>query len=77
MAGTLPKQLNHEEVDEYLKNRAGEGFTGDQAYVLRGLGVPNVYGDLPPAARNLAADRTLHQHRSARFLPPSSGDQND
>ena len=45
----------------------GQGLHGDQAYVLRGLGVPNVYGDLPPAARNLAADRTLHQHRSARL----------
>jgi hypothetical protein len=32
------QRLNHEEVDEYLKDRAGKGFTVIQAYVLRGLG---------------------------------------
>jgi len=45
-AWTLFKRLNHEEVDEYLKNRAAKGFTVIQAYVLRGLEVPNLYGDL-------------------------------
>jgi hypothetical protein len=33
-----------EEVEEYLQNRAAKGFTVIQAYVLRGLGVRNVYG---------------------------------
>jgi hypothetical protein len=32
------QRLNREEVDEYLKDRAGKGFTVIQAYVLRGLG---------------------------------------
>ena len=33
----LFQRLNHEEVDEYLKDRAEKGFTVIQAYVLRGL----------------------------------------
>jgi hypothetical protein len=45
-AWTLFKRLNREEVDEYLNNRAAKGFTVIQAYVLRGLEVRNVYGDL-------------------------------
>jgi len=34
----LFQRLNHEELDEYLKDRAAKGFTVIQAYVLRGLG---------------------------------------
>lgn len=34
----LFQRPNHDEVDEYLKNRAGKGFTAIQAYVIRGLG---------------------------------------
>jgi len=34
----LFQRLNREEVDEYLKDRAGKGFTVIQAYVIRGLG---------------------------------------
>src|SRR5881409_2093837 len=34
----LFQRLNHDELDEYLKDRAGKGFTVIQAYVLRGLG---------------------------------------
>jgi hypothetical protein len=45
-AWTLLKRLNREEVDEYLKNRAAKGFTVIQAYVLRGLEVKNINGDL-------------------------------
>jgi len=45
-AWTLFKRLNHEEVNEYLKNRVAKGFTVIQAYVLRGLKVPNLYGHL-------------------------------
>ena len=33
----LFQRPNHEEVDEYLKDRAAKGFTVIQAYVLRGL----------------------------------------
>lgn len=46
-AWRLFKQLNREEADEYLENRAAKGFTVIQAYVLRGLNVRNVYGELP------------------------------
>src|SRR5438034_449420 len=45
-AWTLFKRLYREEVDEYLQNRVAKGFTVIQAYVLRGLGVKNTYGDL-------------------------------
>ncbi len=45
-AWTLLKRLNREEVDEYLANRLSKGFTVIQAYVLRGLEVKNIYGDL-------------------------------
>src|SRR6267378_5711809 len=34
----LFQRLNHDELDEYLKDRAAKGFTVIQAYVLRGLG---------------------------------------
>ncbi|HVA50305.1 MAG TPA: DUF4038 domain-containing protein [Pirellulales bacterium] len=40
LAGTcwlLFQRPNHEEVDEYLKDRAGKGFTVIQAYLIRGL----------------------------------------
>ena len=45
-AWTLFKRLKREEADEYLQNRAAKGFTVIQAYLLRGLEWPNVYGDL-------------------------------
>jgi hypothetical protein len=45
-AWTLFKRLTREEADEYLQNRAAKGFTVIQAYVLRGLTIRNVYGDL-------------------------------
>lgn len=45
-AWTLFKRLKREEADEYLQNRLAKGFTVIQAYVLRGLEVKNVYGDL-------------------------------
>jgi hypothetical protein len=34
----LFQRMNRKEVDEYLKDRAGKGFTVIQAYVVRGLG---------------------------------------
>src|SRR5437762_908830 len=36
-AWLLFQRLDREEVDDYLKDRAGKGFTVIQAYVLRGL----------------------------------------
>lgn len=46
-AWKLFKSMNHEEVDLYLKNRVSKGFSVIQAYVLRGLKVPNLYGEYP------------------------------
>lgn len=46
-AWALFKRLNHDEIDLYLENRAAKGFNVIQAYVLRGLKVKNLYGDLP------------------------------
>jgi hypothetical protein len=34
----LFQRLNHDELDEYLKDRVAKGFTVIQAYVIRGLG---------------------------------------
>ena len=45
-AWTLFKRLNRQEVEDYLQNRVAKGFTIIQAYLLRGLRVPNLYGDL-------------------------------
>lgn len=46
-AWTLFKRLDRDEVDVYLRNRADKGFNVIQAYVLRGLEVPNLYGHFP------------------------------
>jgi hypothetical protein len=49
----LFQRMNHEEVDEYLKDRAGKGFTVIQAYVVRGLearhpdGTTSLLGERP------------------------------
>jgi len=42
----LFQRLNHEELDEYLKDRAAKGFTVIQAYVLRGLGKKHPDGNV-------------------------------
>jgi len=46
-AWTLFKRLDHADADRYLSNRADKGFTVIQAYVLRGLEVTNLDGELP------------------------------
>lgn len=46
-AWRLFKALNRQEAVDYLRNRLEKGFTVIQAYVLRGLCVPNLYGELP------------------------------
>ncbi len=46
-AWTLFKRLSHDELERYLHNRAAKGFNAIQAYVLRGIDVPNLYGQLP------------------------------
>jgi hypothetical protein len=51
-AWTLFKRLTHEEADRYFRNRAAKGFTAIQAYVLRGLEVPNLEGHFPLVDRD-------------------------
>lgn len=46
-AWTLFKRLDHDEADMYFKNCISKGYNAIQAYVLRGLNVRNLYGDLP------------------------------
>ncbi len=45
-AWLLFQRFNHEEVDEYLKDRADKGFTVIQAYVIRGLGARHPDGQI-------------------------------
>jgi hypothetical protein len=45
-AWTLVKRLPRPDIDVYLKNRKAKGFTVIQAYLLRGLRVRNLYGEL-------------------------------
>jgi hypothetical protein len=51
-AWTLFKRLTREEADRYFRNRAAKGFSAIQAYVLRGLEVPNLEGHLPLVDRD-------------------------
>jgi hypothetical protein len=44
-AWLLFQRLDREEVEEYLMDRARKGFTGIQAYVLRGLGARHPDGN--------------------------------
>ena len=51
-AWTLFKRLDRDDVELYLSNRAEKGFTVIQAYVLRGLEVTNLEGELPLVDRD-------------------------
>lgn len=51
-AWTLFKRLDRDEVDRYLLDRAAKGFTVIQAYLLRGLDVPNRGGHVPLVDRD-------------------------
>jgi hypothetical protein len=53
-AWLLFQRLDHQEVDHYLKDRAGKGFTLIQAYVLRGLDVRH-----PDGATSLLGETPL------------------
>lgn len=53
-AWTLFRRLDRSEADEYLRNRVAKGFTVIQAYLLRGLDIPNRNGDLTLIDRNPA-----------------------
>ena len=73
-AWTLFKRLTLAEVDHYFGNRAAKGFTVIQAYVLRGLDVRNLDGELPlidhdPTRLNEAFFRNIDTivERAGRF----------
>jgi hypothetical protein len=73
-AWTLFKRLTLTEVDHYFSNRVAKGFTVIQAYVLRGLEVPNLEGELPlidhdPTRLNEAFFRNIDDivDRAGRF----------
>ena len=51
-AWTLFKRLDPDDVERYLSNRSEKGFTVIQAYVLRGLEVTNLEGQLPLVDRD-------------------------
>ncbi len=51
-AWTLFKRLDPDEVEQYLANRVDKGFSAIQAYLLRGLEVPNREGRLPLVDRD-------------------------
>src|SRR5260370_17422885 len=59
-AWLLFQRLDHKEVEEYLRDRAGKGFTVIQAYVLRGLdarhpdGTTSLIGEKPLIDRDPA-----------------------
>jgi len=51
-AWTLFKRLDYQEAERYFRNRLDKGFTVIQAYVLRGLEVPNLHGHFPLVNRD-------------------------
>jgi hypothetical protein len=51
-AWPLFKRLDLDSAEGYLSNRAAKGFTAIQAYVLRGLDVPNLEGHKPLVDRD-------------------------
>jgi hypothetical protein len=57
----LFQRLNRQEVEDYLKDRAGKGFTVIQAYVLRGLGARH-----PDGATSLLGETPLVGRDPAR-----------
>ncbi len=64
-AWLLFQRLNRAEVDEYLKDRAGKGFTVIQAYVLRGLEARH-----PDGATSLLGAAPLFDRDPTRFNEP-------
>ncbi len=57
-AWLLIQRLNREELDVYLKDRAGKGFTVIQAYVIRGLEAVNSRGEKSLIGASPLIDRT-------------------
>src|SRR5215831_8363733 len=63
----LFQRLNHEEVDEYLKDRVAKGFTVIQAYVIRGLGKRHPDGNSSLLGESPFIDRDATRPNEAFF----------
>jgi len=66
-AWLLFQRLGHEEVEEYLKDRAGKGFTVIQAYVIRGLGERHPDGEISLVGATPFVDRDPARPNEAFF----------
>jgi len=63
----LFQRLNHEELDEYLKDRVAKGFTVIQAYVIRGLGPRHPDGNSSLLGESPFVDRDPTKPNEAFF----------
>ncbi|MFO0889803.1 MAG: glycoside hydrolase family 140 protein [Isosphaeraceae bacterium] len=63
----LFQRLDHREVDEYLKDRAGKGFSVIQAYVIRGLGERHPDGNRSLLGESPFIDRDPNRPNEAYF----------
>src|SRR5262249_8112409 len=63
----LFQRLNHEELDEYLKDRVAKGFTVIQAYVIRGLGKRHPDGNSSLLGESPFTDRDPTKPNEAFF----------
>ena len=66
-AWLLFQRLDREETEEYLKDRAGKGFTVIQAYVLRGLGLRHPDGPTSLLGETPLIDRDPTRPNEAFF----------
>ncbi len=63
----LFQRLDHDEVDEYLKDRVAKGFTAIQAYVIRGLGKRHPDGNSSLLGESPFIDRDATRPNEAFF----------
>jgi hypothetical protein len=63
----LFQRLDHDEVDEYLKDRVAKGFTVIQAYVIRGLGKRHPDGNSSLLGESPFIDRDATRPNEAFF----------
>jgi hypothetical protein len=61
------QRLNHDEVEEYLKDRADKGFSVIQAYVIRGLGAKHPDGNSSLLGEGPFIDRDPTKPNEAYF----------
>src|SRR5215467_851792 len=66
-AWLLFQRFDHAEVEEYLQDRAGKGFTVIQAYVLRGLGERHPDGSISLIGEPPLLDRDPTRPNEAFF----------